>query len=846
MADDGKLTLTAEIDTSNFDKGVADIKSGTESIKTSANQAGEAVEDIGDGADKAAQQSTTLKSTFSDALDGISGLAESVGVKLPGNLLKMAPFAALAAGVGSVIVSGITTELDKINLQGTLEAKLGHGTDAAKNAGKVAGELYNEGWGESLDDIGNTVATVSQAIRGIGEDDLKVVSGATEMWSTTFDTDVSEGVRGVKVLMEQFGLSAQDATDLMTQGMQNGLNYTGELADNLSEYSGRWAEAGTSAQDYFSLLQAGVDNGAYSLDKVGDFLNEFLTSLSDGRMEESIGQFSQATQDVFNSYKNGGATAQDVLNAVIGEMNTMTNETDRASIASTLWSSLGEDNAWGMIGALAGVTNSYGDISGATAQAMDDSKSLSQQFDSVMRTMSSTVGSVFAPVLQQVVSGLGNLATGFQTMLSGVDLTPLTNMVTGLFSALTPLGGIITNLASAVMPIISAAISAIIPIISTIINVIGQVVQTISSTVTPVIQTITQIIQTAMPIIQGAFQTASDVITGVINATFPVIQTIITSVMNIIQSVVSTILAAINGDWDGVWNGILSFFVNIWNLLANTVKSVIQSIKDVISTYLDAIKNVFSSIWNAIGGTVTSVWNSIKSTVSNAINNVKNTVSNVLNSVKSTISNIIENIKNIFSNGFNAVRNTVSNAFNAVSSTVSGAVNNVINFVSSLPSRIAGIFGNAGSLLVSAGRNIINGLINGITGAVSGAVRAVKNAVSSIVNGAKSFLGIHSPSTVFRDEIGQYIPEGVAVGIEANTDSAIDAVHSMTDDLVDNTNVDVVNTGDNGGMVEAFLQALSQLPEVRVFRDPKDAAAWVGKAVDEELAKRSTRRKVFA
>lgn len=88
-------------------------------------------------------------------------------------------------------------------------------------------------------------------------------------------------------------MSAQDATDLMTKGMQNGLNYTDELADNLSEYGGRWAEAGTSAQEYFSLLQAGVDSGAYQLDKVGDFLNEFLTSLTDGRIEQSIGEFSR-------------------------------------------------------------------------------------------------------------------------------------------------------------------------------------------------------------------------------------------------------------------------------------------------------------------------------------------------------------------------------------------------------------------------------------------------------------------------------------------------------------------------------------------------------------------------
>ena len=847
---DATLTLDAEINTSNWQKGVSDIDSGTDKIKKSANEADEAIEHIGDSATKTSSKSDTLKDSFSNALDGISSLAENVGVNLPTNLLKVAPFAAAAAAVGSAIGTGITSALDTINLQGTLQAKLGSGSEAAKNAGVVAGNLYNDGWGESLDDIGNTVATVSQAIRGIGQDDLQVVSGATELWSQTFDTDVSEGVRGVKVLMDQFGLSSRDATDLMTKGMQNGLNYTGELADNLSEYSGRWAEAGVSAQDYFSMLQAGVDNGAYSLDKVGDFLNEFLTSLSDGRMEESIASFSQGTQDVFNSYKNGGATAQDVLDAVIGEMNGMTNETERATIASTLWSSLGEDNAWGMIGALANVSNSYGDVSGATQQAMNDSQTLGQQFDSVTRTMSSALGTVFMPVMQQVVTGLTNFANGFQQMMTFVDLTPLTNMVTGLFTALTPLGTLITNIAQIVLPIIQTALNAVIPVLTNIINVVSSVMNTIGTTVSPVLQGVASIVQTVLPIIQTAFQIMGNVVNGVINSTFPVIQSVIETVMGVIQSVIQIVTAAINGDWEGVWNGIKNLIDTVWNGIKSIVDSVINAVKGIIDSVLNGIKDVFTNIWNAIKGTVEDVWNGIKDAVSNAIDAVKSTVENVLNS-----------IKDFFSNAWNAATETVSNAWNNITNAVSDGVNNVINFVKDIPNKIKGFFSNAGSLLLDAGRNIINGLIDGITGAVSGAINAVKNAVGSIIDGAKSFLGIASPSTVFRDEIGGMIPPGLSEGVERKTPQAVDSVETMARKIVDAGNVKIsgvisntepaamVGTGNGLSrdvLVSAFAEALAKLPQVRVFSDPSDAAAWVGRAIDEQLAKRSNRRKVFA
>ena len=845
---DATLTLDAEINTSNWQKGVSAIDSGTDKIKQSANEADEAIEHIGDSATETSSKSETLKDSFSNALDGISSLAENVGVNLPTNLLKVAPFAAAAAAVGKAIGTGITSALDTINLQGTLQAKLGSGSQAAKNAGVVAGNLYNDGWGESLDDIGNTVATVSQAIRGIGQDDLQVVSRATELWSQNFDTDVSEGVRGVKVLMDQFGLSSRDATDLMTVGMQNGLNYTGELADNLSEYSGRWAEAGVSAQDYFSMLQAGVDNGAYSLDKVGDFLNEFLTSLSDGRMEESIASFSQGTQDVFNSYKNGGATAQDVLDAVIGEMNGMTNETERATIASTLWSSLGEDNAWGMIGALANVSNSYGDVSGSTLQAMNDSQSLGQQFDSVTRTMSSALGSVFMPVMQQVVTGLSDFANGFQQMMMFVDLTPLTNMVSGLFAALTPLGTLVMSIAQTVLPIIMTAIQTIAPVLATLVGNVIQTMTVIATAVTPVINNIAALIQAVLPAIQTAFQIWGTYIQGVINAVFPFIQTVIETVMNVINSIITTILALVQGDWDGVWNGIKNIAQSVWDGIGNIIQAGVDLIKNLIDNALNFIKGIFESIWNAIKGTVKDVWNGIKDTVSNAIENVQNTVENVLNS-----------IKDFFSDAWNAATETVSNAWNNITNAVSNGVNNVINFVRDIPNKIKSFFSNAGSLLLDAGRQIINGLIRGITGAVSGAISAVKNAVGSIINGAKSLLGIASPSKVFRDEIGKYIPEGMAIGIERSTPDATKAIQGMTDSLMVSANplADIpltasqpnaadANTLNQNMLTQAFLKALQQLPEVRTFRTPDDAAVWLGRAMDNRLGKISQRRKVGA
>ena len=82
------------------------------------------------------------------------------------------------------------------------------------------------------------------------------------------------------------------------------------------------------------------------------------------------------------------------------------------------------------------------------------------------------------------------------------------------------------------------------------------------------------------------------------------------------------------------------------------------------------------------------------------------------------------------------------------------------------------------------GGDIIRGIISGIRNAGSMLWSALKDVASSALNAAKKFLHIGSPSKVFADEVGRWIPEGVAVGIEANTDSMTDAMKDMAMDAV--------------------------------------------------------------
>ncbi len=94
------------------------------------------------------------------------------------------------------------------------------------------------------------------------------------------------------------------------------------------------------------------------------------------------------------------------------------------------------------------------------------------------------------------------------------------------------------------------------------------------------------------------------------------------------------------------------------------------------------------------------------------------------------------------------------------------AVGTAVNYMSTLPSRILSAVASLPGLLVGVGRDMIQGLINGVSSMVANAVAAVKNVGGQMLAGVKATLGIHSPSRVFRDQVGKMVGLGLLEGIE--------------------------------------------------------------------------------
>ena len=277
-----------------------------------------------------------------------------------GKVQKVLAAAGLAYGAKEIIDVG--TDYERAMKQ--VAAVTGAGTEEMDAMSDSIQKIYTSGIGKNLEEVAGSAALVKQQFGDIDSSTLEQITQDAIAMSGIFGTDLNETLRGVNALMNNMGLSAEEAFDYIAKGTQNGLDKSGELSDNLAEYSQIWEQAGFSAEEMFSILQNGLDSGAYNLDKVNDFLKEFSISLSDGRIAENVDKFSLGTRNLFAEWQNGKASQKDVFNSIISDLSNMTDQQEALSIASSVWSALGEDNAMKVITSLNNVNDTYSDVKG--------------------------------------------------------------------------------------------------------------------------------------------------------------------------------------------------------------------------------------------------------------------------------------------------------------------------------------------------------------------------------------------------------------------------------------------------------------------------------------------------
>jgi len=164
--------------------------------------------------------------------------------------------------------------------------------------------------------------------------------------------------------------------------------------------------------------------------------------------------------------------------------------------------------------------------------------------------------------------------------------------------------------------------------------------------------------------------------------------------------------------------------------------------------------------WETVVGWTRKAWTWVTDKITQAWERIKSTTS-------SAVAAVVGFFTNLRDRAIGAATELATAAIAKFVELKDGAINRVrelLDYVRALPGRLISAVGSIGTLLFSAGKDLIRGLIDGIKNMAGNAARAARDAVSGAVQGAKNFLGISSPSKVFM-EIGEQSGQGLVVGL---------------------------------------------------------------------------------
>ncbi len=673
--------LTDALDT--VDDGEA-IRNLIEELKQAGDAAQDTAEDVGQIAENT--KGAALMQT-ADQLSAVGDKIQDIGTK--------------AMDAYAETENAVT----KVN------AYFGETGQAAEDTANVIKSVYSDGVGESMDSVADAVLMVKKNLGDLSETDLTNLTQQAITLDELYGIDMNETLRGVNSLMQQYGLTAQEAMDYIVVGTQNGLDKTNELGDNLSEYAGKFSQAGYSASEYFQLLDNGLKNGAYNLDKVNDAINEVTTRLVDGTIGESIGSFSTKTQELFTSWQNGGATQKQVIDSIVADIGNCTNQQEALNLAALAFGTMAEDGNLKFITSLTSVGSTYDSVKGSAQGMFDATTTPMQQMESNTRK------------LQQALVPLGEKLAE----LANAILPPLVSVITTIGGWFERLPGPVQNFVI-ILGALLAAFTALTPVIAAIsvamgaLNVSMLPIIAVIAAVAAAIAGIIAIIQNWGAITQWFGELWNTICTGIgamvdsLKAWFSNLWTHLQSVWegicNVVQTAVMLLGSIIQGAIDiitlpfqMIWENCKGIVSSVWEGIKSVVSSAIHAVSSTISSVMGAIKNVISTVWNAISSKVSSVLNTIKTTVSTVFNAVKSVASSIWNGIKSVISSVVDGIKSKVSSVFNGVKSTVTSIFNGIKSTATSVWNGIKDAIIKP---------------VEAAKNAVKGIIDKITGFFSG------------------------------------------------------------------------------------------------------------------------------
>lgn len=711
-------------------------------------------------------------------------------------------FTPVSMAAGAIFVPAVKSAIsfeDQIAKVNTLIPK---GEASVKDLKDMFLELSNA-TGRSTADLAEAGYQALSA--GINYENLsEFIETATNLSKVGF-TETATAVDILTTTMNAYGESAGTAEEIANKLLLT-QNYGKTTVDELAQSMGRVipiaSSAGVSIDDlttaYALMTKQGINTRIATTD-LSSLISELSASSGDLAtiLQEQTGM---SFEDLMADGKN--------LNDVLMILKNYADENDLSF--KELFSS-----TTAQASALALTNEEAGDYNEIMKEMQENNTAVSEALDKLntngakirkmwtqVKNLLIEVGSAFldvvAPAIEKAGDFIGNLAKGFSGLSEPVKQVIAVTL--GVLTALAPalkIGGLVMNTLGAIGSVIGGLSAPILAVVAVIAVFIGALVSLWNNN------------EEFRNKMQSAWQAVQDIVGKVVE----VVKGYIDEIKAWIDSVMPTI--------DALWQGIQSFVQNIVEFFANIIELIDAFINGDMQGVASAVQGIISNI----GGIIMSLVGIVGNLFSLIISAIASYIGSVVSTAVNFCTSVINAVKSFASQMWNAGVEWIQNLVNGILDKVADVYNSITNLVNQAKSKFTEIDWS------TVGSDIIQGVVNGLASAGGAIASKMAELAQGALDTVKSFLGIGSPSKVFANEVGRWIPVGVSVGVrdampklESDMDDYMSAIVKPVEAKLNFNNL--LEMGDSqGGLLDAVYNSIRQGIEdanIRVYMGDRE------------------------
>ena len=752
-----------------------------ENAERAADRLGDTMEDAGQQAEDSSEGYTVLKNVIANlATEAISKAVDA--------------FKELATEGDSALAM--------------LEARTGATSSEMEGFEDVMYEVYNANYGESLGDVSEKLSTVIQMTDDLDNASLATVTKNAIALEDVFGFDIKESMRGVNSLMDQFGITSDQAFNLIVQGAQKGLNQNDDLLDIINEYSVQFKNAGYSADDMFNMLANGAKSGTWSIDKLGDAVKEYNIRWNDGTAAEALEKLGLNADEMAEKVEGGAESSGKAMQQVMAALMCVEDEQERYILGQTLMGTMWEDLGAETVLALSNTEGAINSASDAMAQ-MDSAAydTLESSLSQLGRTVKAevvqpiaekltpaikdsvnfvnervgpavewllshlpevgiilgTIGSVIAAMkwgsIVGQISKISGAFSGFKTAIAAIPgpVLAIIAIVAALaagFKYLWETNEDFRNNVTAVWEELQGSFSELGGKISDMLNQLMPLISEIASTV---LTAFGQIAEAVLPILIQLISELLPVIIGLIDQLLPVLTQIIESVLTVLVDVINQLLPLVMQIIEAVLPVLLQLVQAILPIITQIVEAVLPVLIQLINTILPIITQIISAVLPVlveILNALTPILNMVISLLQPILNLIISLVEPILNLIMAAIQPLIEIFATLISTILQPIMPILSAVANIITSVLGAAIQAIQPIIQSLTSIFQGLIDFITGVFSGNWSQAWNGIVQVFGGLWDGLVAIVKapiNAVIGLINkaiGALNSISVTIPDWV--------------------------------------------------------------------------------------------------